>query len=175
MLSVSRQDESIFLGSASGTEASQAWRDAVAHDPLQALRAAKGNFAIAERDDRGRVFMAVDRFAVQTLCYRQVADQLHFAARADALAGSDPDIDLQAIYDYLFFHVIPSPRTIFKDVHRLPPGHYAIFEGGKLRVASYWKPAFTADRRAPFAVLRDELRSWDRKHEGPEIQMRPRR
>ncbi len=29
--------------------------------------------------------------------------------------------------------------------------------------------------RQRIAVLRDELRSWDRKHEGPEIQMRPRR
>jgi hypothetical protein len=32
---------------------------------------------------------------------------------ADELAEARPGIDPQAIFDYLYFHCIPSPRTIF--------------------------------------------------------------
>ena len=76
----------------------------------------------------------MDRFAIRTLCYRVIDGQLHFAARADELAALPPmaAIDPQAIFDYLYFHVIPSPRTIFQGVHRLPPAHYALFEDGQL-------------------------------------------
>ena len=81
-------------------------------------------------DGTGRTFLAVDRFAIRTLCYRVIDGQLHFAARADELADAASEIDPQAIFDYLYFHVIPSPRTIFKGVYRLPPGHCALFENG---------------------------------------------
>jgi asparagine synthase (glutamine-hydrolysing) len=134
------------------------WREALMGGAVQAAQQVKGDFAVALRESSGRIFMAVDRFAVQTLCYRQVGDSLRFAARADELAAPDPQIDAQALYDYLYFHVIPSPRTIFKDVFRLPAGHYALFEDGKLTVAPYWIPEFDASRPASLASLCDEFR-----------------
>ena len=135
-----------------------AWREALSHGAAQAASRVGGDFAVALREPSGRVFMAIDRFAVRTLCYRQVGAELRFAARADALADPDAQIDPQAIYDYLYFHVIASPRTIFKGVFRLPPGHYALFENGKLTVAPYWMPEFIEPRRASFVELRDEFR-----------------
>jgi asparagine synthase (glutamine-hydrolysing) len=60
--------------------------------------------------------------------------------RADELGGTD--LDPQAIYDYLFFHVIPSPRTIFKGVNRLPAGHYGHFDGRKVAVKSFGRLNF---------------------------------
>jgi len=121
-----------------------AWRMALAHGPREAATQAEGEFAIALREPSGRTFLAVDRFAIRSLCYRVSAGQMHFAARADELAqaGEAAEIDPQALFDYLYFHVIPSPRTIFKGVHRLPPGHYAVFDGGQLTVAPYWVPEF---------------------------------
>lgn len=58
----------------------------------------------------------MDRFAVRSPGYRLIDGQLHFAERADDLAALAPraEIEPQAIFDYLYFHVIPSPRTIFK-------------------------------------------------------------
>ena len=103
-----------------------------------------GDFAVGLHDGRGRGFMAVDRFAMRTLCWRVIDGQLHFAERADELAALPPraELDPQALFDYLYFHVIPSPRTVWRDVWRLPPGHYGLFEGGRLRVAAYWVPHF---------------------------------
>ena len=132
-----------------------AWQAALDRGARGAAALADGEFAVALREPSGRTFLAVDRFAIRTLCYRVSDGRLHFAVRADALvdSGSTPDLDPQAIFDYLYFHVIPSPRTIFKGVFRLPPGHYALFENGQLTVAPYWVPEFDdrASLRLPAA------------------------
>ena len=137
-----------------------AWRQiADASNVATAIDAVNGDFAFAVQNAAGDVVMAVDRFAIRTLCYRVSDGQLSFAARADELADAATDIDPQAIFDYLYFHAIPSPRTIFKGVFRLPPGHYAIWSGGKLRVAPYWTPAFTEKKNPSFIDLKQEFKS----------------
>lgn len=135
------------------------WRNRFAERGARAADGVEGDFAVGLVAEDGRVFLAVDKFAVRSLCYRQVGDRLLFAERADALADADSEIDPQAVFDYLYFHVIPSPRTIFKGVFRLPPGHYALFEKGRLTVAPYWQPHFEEVARADFGVLRDEFRT----------------
>jgi len=135
-----------------------AWQQALVGAPLSCAASVTGDFAVGIRQVSGRTFLAVDRFATQPLCYRVGPDGLHFAQRADALAGPNAEIDPQAIYDYLYFHMIPSPRTIFKDVFRLPAGHCALFENGQLTVAPYWVPRFEEDRRPSFEDRRAEFR-----------------
>jgi asparagine synthase (glutamine-hydrolysing) len=98
-----------------------AWRQAMERPAVAAAASAQGHFAAAISEG-GRALLAVDRFATQTLCFRFDDQALHFAQRADALAGPVPKIDPQALFDYLYFHDIPSPRTIFEGVRRLPPG-----------------------------------------------------
>ena len=117
-----------------------------------------GNFAVAVRDRTGRVYLAVDRFAIRTLCYRVTGDSLDFHERADILAGTDTGWDSQAIFSYLYSHVISAPRTIFKGVQRLPAGHCALLDHGHLSVSPWWKPEFAEDRQRPFEELRDEFR-----------------
>ena len=137
-----------------------AWQAALAQGAATAATSADGDFAVGLSDDTGRTFLAVDRFAVHTLCYRVIDGQLHFAARADELAALPPraEIDPQAIFDYLYFHVVPSPRTVFQGVRRLPPAHYALFEKGRLTVASYWVPRFVETATPSFAPLAAEFR-----------------
>jgi asparagine synthase (glutamine-hydrolysing) len=135
-----------------------AWQEAVAGNASNAAADVGGDFAVGLRLPGNRTFLAVDRFAVCSLCYRQVGGQLHFAARADELAGTGSEVDPQAIFDYLYFHVVPSPRTIFKGVYRLPPGHSALFENGTITVAPYWKPHFEEPGVARFETLKDEFR-----------------
>jgi asparagine synthase (glutamine-hydrolysing) len=140
--------------------AAAAWTAALARGPASAALGVTGNFAVGLRDGKGRVFLAVDRFAVHSLCYRIDAGEMRFAARADDLADNNPTIDPQALFDYLYFHAIPSPRTVFQGVHRVPPGHYALFDKGQLTVAPYWVPEFKVPPGAPsFAALKREFRS----------------
>src|SRR6187402_236884 len=136
-----------------------AWTAAVAKGPADAARAISGDFAVGLRDESGSVFLAVDRFAIRSMCYRVVDGGLQFAARADALADAQPTLEPQALFDYLYFHAIPSPRTIFKRVYRVPPGHYVWYHNGQLTVAPYWVPAFNPPSGSvSFAALKAEFR-----------------
>ena len=120
---------------------------------------AAGPFALGLHLDDGSAFLAVDRFAVHSACYRVIDGQIQFAERADAWAGSGCALDKQALFDYLYFHAIPSPRTVWQGVHRLPPGHCAVFQNGNLSVSAYWVPQFAPPRgAASFGALKDEFR-----------------
>lgn len=153
----------IFKSSAlSSCAASQgalaAWHTGFSEFGPKVLDFVQGDFAVGMHLENGKIFLAVDRFAVRSLCYRRDGDRLLFAERADELAGPESELDPQAIYDYFYFHFIPSPRTIFKNIYRLPPGHYALFENGNLKIERYWTPEFIEPTSADFASLRDEFR-----------------
>lgn len=139
-----------------------AWLTAFKRDGVRCAAGVSGDFAVALNDGQGRIYLAVDRFAIRTLCYRQDGHQLRFAQRADELISQDSEreaqIDPQAIFDYLYFHMIPSPRTIFRDVLRLPPAHYALFEGGELEVSPYWTASFHEDHHSSFESFRATFR-----------------
>lgn len=156
-----RFSDSALAATAARAGHAAAWHEAYARHGRRAPEHADGGFAIGFTAGDGSIFLAVDRFAIHSLCYRVADGTLHFAERADALAGDGAStcaIDPQAIFDYLFCHAIPSPRTVFQGVHRLPPGHYALFRDGTLTVAPWWEPRFEETRPADFARLRDEFR-----------------
>lgn len=132
-----------------------AWRQTYARHGTSAPAHVTNDFAVAFDTPTGGTFLAIDRFAIQTICYRIADGRVQVAPRADALDATE--LDPQAIFDYLYFHVIPSPRTVFRGVFRLPPGHYALFENGQLTVAPYWQPRFEESRSESFASLREEF------------------
>lgn len=90
-------------------------------------------------------------------CYRLDGNALRFAERADELADSSSR-SIPKPSTTICTHAIPSPRTIFKGIYRLPPAHYLLFENGRLTVAPYWTPRFEDDRPVSFDSLRDEFR-----------------
>lgn len=158
------------VADSAGDDALAGWRSFLGQDPTAAIARVRGEFAVGVRLADGRTFLAVDRFAVRTLCYRVQDGELLFAERADALRAGGDEIDAQAIFDYLYFHCIPSPRTVFKGVFRLPPGHCALFDGKQLTVAPYWRPTFTEPGGAAlFDALKDEFRTLLRQAVGRQL------
>lgn len=133
----------------------QAWKLAFSRHGWNAPDRVDGDFAVAVRLDDGTTWLAVDRFAVRTLCYRIDGAEIRSAERADAL-GSASRISAQAIFDYLYFHAIPSPETVYADVHRVPPAHCVRFDG-RAEVRPYWNPCFEESARPDFAALRDRF------------------
>jgi asparagine synthase (glutamine-hydrolysing) len=138
--------------------AAAAWSEGFARLGPDILSEVAGDFAVYLEDARGRQFAAVDRFAIHPLCYRIRGNRLEVAERADALADEGDKLGPQAVFDYFFFHVIPAPRTIHKDVARLPAAHYALMSDGKLTVARWWHPIFIEDAAVDFGELRTEFR-----------------
>jgi len=140
-----------------GVEA--AWQLAYARFGARAPLHVDGNYAVALRDDDGRIFAAVDRFAVRPLCFRRDGDEIIVAERADDAAAKTTGIQPQAIFDYLYFHAIPAPRTIFDDVFRLSAGTSITFWNGTVETHRWWTPTFVERETRPFRELRSEFRA----------------
>ena len=140
-----------------GVEA--AWQLAYARFGARAPLHVDGDFAVALRDDDGRIFAAVDRFAVRPLCFRREGDEIIVAERADDAAAKTTGLQPQAIFDYLYFHVIPAPRTIFDDVIRLSGGTSITFSNGIVETCRWWTPTFVERETRPFRELRSEFRA----------------
>ena len=134
-----------------------AWSQAFERYGMLAAAHVSGDFAVALRDSRGRTFLAVDRFAVHPMCYRLNGEGIAFSQRADDLAGHSAQLDPQGLFDYLYFHVIPAPRTVFDGIHRLPAGHALVFDNGRADVGRWWEPLFHDHNHEAFADLRGEF------------------
>ncbi len=133
--------------------------DAQRLGPDAAAGALQGGFAVGARLGDGRTVMAVDRLGRETLCYSIGGRETRFAPSAAELA-SGGELDAQAIYDYLFFHVVPAPRTIFRDVRRVPAGHCVVVDDqGSVTQAPYAHPRFQLRRSVPPAMLKAEFRA----------------
>lgn len=101
-----------------------------------------GAFALALIDSVAqRALLAVDRLGIRPLCLARAGSGLVFASSALSVAAHRDvagGIDPQSVYDYLYFHMVPSPRTIHLGVEKLLPGQYAVFENGRLDRGFYW-------------------------------------
>ncbi|WP_332671500.1 asparagine synthetase B family protein [Aromatoleum sp.] len=134
------------------------WIDAYrAHGVLAAARA-RGRFSVVIIDTVARrVWAATDRFATYPVCLAPDEAGCRFADRADALAHERAELSPQGMFDYLFFHVVPAPLTIFEGVVRLEQGHYALWENGRLERDAWWKPEFAEPGSGNFDAAKREF------------------
>ena len=130
----------------------------------------RGGYAVVIADAGSKsVYLAVDRFAVQTLCYCIDGQALSFSDRADCVDGRGEELDPQAIFDYLFFHMIPAPRTIFRKVRRLPAAHGLLISEKGVQEIRHWPLRFDENHHKPFAAARDKFRQLIRDSVAEEI------
>src|SRR5207249_1692718 len=88
-----------------------------------------------------RLVLGRDRVGIKPLYVAETGGRLLFGSEAKCLlaAGLDPDLDLQALHDYLTLGYVPGPASIFRGVRQLPPGHLLVAEpGGRVRTERYW-------------------------------------
>ena len=127
-----------------------------------------GMFAFGLWDRKERIlFLARDRLGIKPLYYHAGPGGVTFASDPRALA-EDPDVPLRidplAISDYLSLGYILAPKTIFKDVRKLLPGHAMVCRPESVQSYVYWdlasrvKELAVARGTAAPAALRDELR-----------------
>jgi asparagine synthase (glutamine-hydrolysing) len=96
-----------------------------------------GIFAFAVWDDREkRLFLARDRLGVKPLYTTSRPGLFAFASELRALLPllERVELDETALADYLTFLWVPDPKTAFRGIAKLPPGHYAWVDAGGMRV-----------------------------------------
>jgi asparagine synthase (glutamine-hydrolysing) len=121
----------------------------------------RGMFAFALWDARrGRLFLARDRVGKKPLVYAERHGRFAFASELRGLLQVpwiERAMDVQAVHDYLTFLCVPSPRTIFQGVSKLPPAHCLSYEQGAVRIWRYWDLPFTPKRRISEPQAVEEL------------------
>lgn len=114
------------------------------------LEQMNGMFAFAIWDTVDKtLFMARDRIGKKPLYYYHAGgDRLAFASEIKSLLqlpGIDQKIEPTALPDFLKYLYIPAPKTIYRNIYKLPPAHFLMLcPGGEPRIAEYWDIDFSA-------------------------------
>jgi len=105
----------------------------------------RGMFAIALWDRKKQLLiLARDRIGIKPVYYAHLREHLVFGSEmkailASGLVGDGAEMDSEALIDFLTYQCIPAPKTIFKRVRKLEPGHILLCRPGGVRSACYWK------------------------------------
>ncbi|MBP9151688.1 MAG: asparagine synthase (glutamine-hydrolyzing), partial [Flavobacteriales bacterium] len=88
----------------------------------------KGMFGLALYDKgKGKFYLIRDRFGIKPLYYCFQKDQFTFASELKAILVADGEkkrIDYSAMADFFVYRYIPSPKSIWEGISKLPPAHY---------------------------------------------------
>lgn len=122
----------------------------------------RGMFAFAVWDDNKQaLFIGRDRLGQKPLFYVQRGDELYFASEIKALLALDRSLavlDPEAFDQYLSLRLIAPPRTMFRDIRKLPPAHCLQFDSREgLRIFRYWDLDYEPKLTGSDEDLVDEL------------------
>ena len=111
----------------------------------------EGQWAFAIWDSRERrLFLSRDRLGIRPLFYWHQQDTFLFASEMKALLVNPMvprELDITALDQIFTYWCTVAPRTIFKGIHELPPGHSLTISGGSLKQRRYWQLDFGEDSR----------------------------
>ncbi len=108
----------------------------------------RGMFAFALWDGaRQQLLLARDRLGKKPLYYCCANDAIWFASEMKALL-CDPAVSIEilpeAVDAYFTLGYIPAPWTIYRDIFKLEPGHFLLWQAGRFQKQRYWQVDFTA-------------------------------
>jgi asparagine synthase (glutamine-hydrolysing) len=127
----------------------------------------RGMFAFAIWDRaNSRLLLARDRLGIKPLYYYRNDRFLAFASEIKALLeipGIPREVDPEALDMYLSLRYVPGPRTMFRNIFRLQPGHLLTLDASGVRTKKYWDVTYpegesysSADDLERFRALLDE-------------------
>jgi len=103
----------------------------------------EGDYAIALWDEeRERLTLVRDRIGVKPLYFYHGGGRFIFASEIKAILqhpAVTPEVDEESLYHYLTFLTSPAPRTLFRDIQKLPAGHMlTLTRDGQVNIRQYW-------------------------------------
>lgn len=109
-----------------------------------------GQFAFALWDaPRRRLVLARDQVGIKPCYYHERNGRLIFASELKAILedGSVPrELDRESVFDFLTYRYVPGPRSIYRGIQKLPPGHILVWENGRIDIQRYWSMPSGPDR-----------------------------
>ncbi len=124
--------------------------DEYGRDMVQHLN---GMFAFALWDEkRKRLFIARDRFGEKPLYWGVFDQTLLFASEPKVLLAHPavkPNLNLNALRQYLSFDYVPAPLSIYEGISKLPAAHTLTLEQGEVRIERYWRLSYQTRQPVP--------------------------
>jgi asparagine synthase (glutamine-hydrolysing) len=122
----------------------------------------RGMFAFALWDTRRRRLLAArDHLGQKPFFYTHGRHGFAFASEIKALLAFDASLrtmELEAMDQYLALRLIAPPHSMFRGIHKLPPGHLLVYEPGHEPVVrSYWDLRYQPKLEGSEEALIDEL------------------
>ena len=103
-----------------------------------------GMFAVAVYDfSKQALILARDRMGKKPLYLAQFNGTLMFGSELKVLMGHslfEKEIDL--LNKYLYYQYVPTPNTIFKNVYKLEPASYLLYQNGTITKREFWNANF---------------------------------
>jgi len=125
------------------------------------LQDIQGMFAFAIYDHKKKeLFAARDHLGQKPLYYYHEGDRFAFSSEIKSLLQLKPelrDMDEKALFEYLNLRIITPPRSMFRKIRKLPPGHFLLFKQGELSIQKYWKLNYTKKLGLNFKDTLDAL------------------
>jgi asparagine synthase (glutamine-hydrolysing) len=105
-----------------------------------------GMFGFAIWDGpRKRLLLARDKIGKKPLYYTRVDNNLVFGSEIKSLLCHPQvkrEADVQAMVDFLSVRYVPAPATLFANVNKVMPGHWLLYEDGRIHEERYWDYTF---------------------------------
>jgi len=98
-------------------------------------------FSLAIWDNKKKeLFFARDRLGKKPFYYYLDSKRFIFASEIKAILKNDISTHLKkdAIIDFFKYQFIPSPRTIYKEIQKLPPGNFGKIGKDSFFIKRYW-------------------------------------
>jgi len=98
-------------------------------------------FAIWDSEQR-KLFLSRDRLGVRPLFYTTHDGSFLFSSEVKSLfayPGMPREIDRAGLDQIFTFWCTLPPRTVFRGIQELPPGHSLTIEDGEIKVRRYWQ------------------------------------
>jgi len=112
-----------------------------------ALNHLQGAFTFVIWDtEKKQLFAARDNFGAKPFYYSQMGDSFLFASEIKSFFAHPnftPQLNAEALSQYLSFQYSALPETFFKGVFKLPAGHYMVWQDGQVELTKYFSPKFS--------------------------------
>ncbi|HET9988037.1 MAG TPA: asparagine synthase (glutamine-hydrolyzing), partial [Kofleriaceae bacterium] len=112
---------------------------------------------------RRRLLLCRDRIGINPLYYAESPARVMFASEVKALFAGDPalraGLDPIGLDQTLTFWAAIAPRTVFRGISELPPGHVRVYERGEVTERAYFEHNFTQSFTGSLAEAEEAVRA----------------
>jgi asparagine synthase (glutamine-hydrolysing) len=111
---------------------------------------------------RRELFLARDHLGIKPLYYVQLGSRLLFSSEIKSLlqdSNCPREVDLDALAELFTFRAVPSPKTLFKQIYKLPPGHHMLATRKGIQINRFWNWVPGKARQGSERVLIEEYQT----------------